>query len=303
MKILVTGATGLVGSSFVHNIDSNLEVETIGRENVDRIVDLTSENEVTKVVDDSVADLVINFAANTNVEGAEEEKGNEKGEVYVINALLPLWLAKACRQSNKRLIHISTDFVFDGKQADRPYTEEDLPTPVDSWYARSKLEGENNVKAGFGGDDQFTIVRIAYPYSGSYDRKLDFARVIVERLRLGKEYFGITDQKITPVFVDEVSKALKILISNGAIGIYHVAGKYPEGFISPYGFAKKLAVVMGYDPELIQSTSFAEFSSGRVSIRPQHTWLDTAKIQNLGMRFADIDECLNNFKQQIENAS
>ncbi len=302
-KLLVTGASGLVGSKFVEVFKDKFFISTIGRNDVDIKINLTSEEEVFKATAASDADAVVNFAAYTFVDGAENEKGNRSGEVYKLNAMLPLWLSRACKKSGKSLYHISTDYVFSGEQDNKPYTEEDLPKPVDSWYAISKFEGEVNVHESFGGGGQFAIARISYPYSPTFKKKLDFARVIVDKLSKGKDYFGSIDQKIKPTNVDDISHALALLISKKLYGIYHVGGKYPKGYISSFDFAQKIAKIMNLDATLIKPITFLELSKKRVASRPKNTWIDTTKIESLGMEFTNIDEALNNFKKQLLRSS
>lgn len=298
--LLITGSTGLVGSRFVELFKNTFSIVTIGRNNVDIKINLTSEEEVTKTINLSDADAVINFAAYTNVDEAEKEKGNTKGEVYILNVLLPFWLAKSCQTSGKKLYHISTDYVFDGKQTKRPYTEEDIPKPVDCWYSITKYEGEKKVAEGFSRDKNFAVVRVSYPYSGVYKRKLDIARAIVEKLREGQTYLGVLDQNIKPTNVDDIAQALKFLLENNATGIYHVAGNYsPQKYITPIQFAQKIAEEMDLDASLIRSVSFKELSKKRVAPRPQHTWLDTKKIESMGFQITNIDQALNRFKQQF----
>lgn len=299
-KLLVTGASGLVGSRFVDAFKDKFFISTIGRNNADIRINLTSEPEVFKATLSSAVDAVINFAAFTNVDGAESEKGKKSGEVYTLNALLPLWLAKACKESGKRLYHISTDYVFNGSQEDRPYTEEDTPKPVNSWYSMTKYYGEQNILSTSDHESNFAIIRISYPYSGVYKRKLDIARAVVETLTSKQQYFGISDQKIKPTSVDDIALALRFLLENNATGIYHVAGNFsPQKYITPFQFAQKIANVMNLDSSLIKPISFLSLSKKRVAPRPQHTWIDTTKIESLGMKFTSMDAALNRFKQSF----
>lgn len=299
LKIIVTGATGLVGSRFVQLSAGDFSIITIGRSNVDFKVDLLSPREVKEFVQQSDARVVVNFAAFTNVDGAEKEKGDKEGEVFTLNALLPFWLAEVCRSSGKRLCHISTDYVFDGKKVNKPYTEKNTPSPVDSWYAITKMMGEEKVAAVMQGEG-YSIVRISFPYSGLYYRKLDFARVIYEKLRKNEPYLGIINQKIKPTSVDDISQAIAFLLNKNADGIYHVAGNYlPEDYITPYRFAVKLAELFNFSLSLIQPITFAELSEKRLAPRPQHTWLDTKKIESLGFCITNIDAALVRFKKQL----
>lgn len=299
-KILVTGSTGLVGSRFIQLVKNHFSITTLGRNNVDVKINLLSYQEIKGFIQQSDAQIVVNFAAYTNVDEAEKEKGDKKGEVFALNALLPFWLARICKSSRKRLCHISTDYVFDGKQENRPYTEDDLPSPVNSWYSITKSMGETKVKEGFANLQRYIIARISYPYSGVYERKLDFARLIFERLRQKQSYYGITDQKIKPTSVDDISQAILFLLEKGTNGIYHVAGNYPpKDFITPYHFALKLADQFQFGHSLIKPISFLRFSKKRLVPRPQHTWLDTKKIENLGFSSTNIDSAMWRFKQQL----
>lgn len=298
-KILVAGSTGLVGSGFVELVKNNFSVITIGRNNVDIKINLTQKEEVLKTIQLSDAEAIINFAAFTNVDKAEDEKGDKKGEVYTMNALLPLWLTQSCRDSGKTFFHISTDYVFDGKQDTHPYTEEDTRTPVNSWYAMTKYYGEENILKSSGNN---AIIRISYPYSGAYKRKLDIARAVVEKLKNKEPYFGIEDQKIKPTSVDDIAQALSFLIEKRTTGIYHVAGNYsPQQYITPYQFAQNIARAMALDLSLIKPISFAKLSKKRLAPRPQHTWLDTGKIEAFGLRITPINEALKRFMNQMGN--
>ncbi len=297
-KLLITGSTGLVGSRFIELVKNNFSVVTLGRNNADIKINLTNKEEVSKTVQSSDASVVLNFAAYTNVDEAEKEKNDRDGEVYTINVLLPTWLAETCKSSGKVLYHISTDYVFNGKKEDSPYTEEDTPNPVDSWYAITKSEGELGI-IQIGG--KFSIIRISYPFSGVYRRKLDIARAVVEKLKDKEPYFGIEDQKIKPTSVDDIAKALKFLLESSATGIYHVAGNYsPQKYITPIQFAQKIAHIMNLDATLIKPISFLNLSKKRIAPRPQHTWLSTKKIESLGFHITGIEKALDRFKRQLQ---
>lgn len=298
-KLLVTGSTGLVGSRFVEVAGKNFSITTIGRSNTDIKIDLISKEKISKTILSLKADAVINFAAFTRVDEAESEKGDKNGEVYTLNTLLPLWLSQACQSSGKTFFHISTDYVFDGKQDTHPYTEEDIRAPVNSWYAMTKYYGEENILKSSGNN---AIIRISYPYSGAYKRKLDIARAVVEKLKNKEPYFGIEDQKIKPTSVDDIAQALSFLIEKRTTGIYHVAGNYsPQQYITPYQFAQNIARVMALDLSLIKPISFAKLSKKRLAPRPQHTWLDTGKIEAFGLRITPINEALKRFMNQMGN--
>lgn len=297
-KLLVTGSTGLVGSRFLQLAKGNLLITTFGRSNTDISINLLSKKELTENINNLGADAVVNFAAFTDVDGAEKQKGDKEGVVYLLNSMLPLWIAKACQKEKKKFYHISTDYVFDGKQTDHPYTENDKPKPVDSWYAQTKYFGEQNVLEN--SNSLITVIRISYPYSGLYKRKLDIARAVIEKVAKGEEYFGIADQKIKPTSVDDIGKALLFLLEKNVTGIYHLAGNFsPNEYITPYEFAQHIARTLGLNVALIKPISFLDLSKKRVAPRPQHTWLDTKKIESLGFKITNIEEALSRFKQQL----
>ena len=278
-KYLVLGSTGLVGSAFLNRYRKS--IVTAGRNNCDHALDLTDKNQIERIVKDAPANAVINFAAYTNVDEAEKQKGNLKSPAYILNVKAPEWLADTCRQHRKHFIHISTDYVFGGSQIDRPYTEKDPANPVDSWYCQTKRLGEIRVEKAFGNETGWAIIRISFPYSDYYRRKLDIARTMIEQLKKGLIYYGVTDEKITPTHVNQIAKAVKFVASNEASGIYHVAGDWPKGFTTPYDFAQKIANENHLDVSLIKPITFKNFLKTRIAPRPQHTWLDTTKIKNL----------------------
>lgn len=299
MKILIFGSTGLVGSGFVSQFKDKHRFITAGRSFCDIKLDLTDQKRVQKVISQSDASAVVNFAAYTKVDEAQKQCGDKNGECFLLNVMFPAWCSEACLKSGKRFYHLSTDYVFDGQNIDRPYLETDEPKPVQSWYCQTKREGEKKIIEIFGPKRGFTIIRIAYPYSATYSKKGDIARLVVERLKRNWSYPGITDQKIKPTNVLEIAKALDLLIGKKVDGIYHVAGSFENGFISPFEFAKKIARHLKLDESLIKPVTFKGFSKSRASVRPQHTWLDTGKIESLGMKFLPPDQSLGKFASLI----
>lgn len=293
---MVTGASGLVGSRFVDLY--NNKCITLGINPSSQIkLNLLKEREIKKVILPSNAKTVLHFAAYTNVDKAQEQMNDKNGEVYILNTLAPKWLAQACQKSGKKLYHISTDYVFNGRKRSSSYKENDKPRPVKSWYAITKYEGENSVREVLD-EKSYGIIRFSFPFSGVYKLKYDLARVLVDRLRENQVYTGITDQKIKPTFVDEIAKALNFLISKNAYGIYHVAGKHKRGFIYPYDFALKIAEKFGLNKSLIKPTNFSKYYKDKPSPRPKDTWLDTGKIESLGFKFERFGNLLGRFGQQ-----
>lgn len=278
-KHLIFGSTGLVGSAFKLLFKSS--VITAGRSNCDYFLDLIEAKDTDKIIGTAGADTIVNFAAYTNVDEAEKQKGDRRGQTYGLNTIVPAQIAESCKKYNKRLIHISTDYVFGGTQDSRPYRETDPAIPVNSWYAQTKRMGEQKIEKIFSGGSGYAIVRISFPYSDKFPRKLDIARTVIETLKQGKNYLGVTDEKIKPTHVKEISGAINLIAAKRAGGIYHVAGSFSKGYITPYDFARKIAGDNGLDNSLIKPITFREFMDKRIAPRPQHTWLDTSKLEKL----------------------
>jgi dTDP-4-dehydrorhamnose reductase len=215
-----------------------------------------------------------------------------------MNALLPGQLAAVCGELNSYLVHVSTDYVFDGERDDRPYTETDAPRPL-SCYAQTKHLGEQAVLAS---GASASVVRIEMPYSPRPHRKLDFARLCVSRLRSGTEVVGVIDQRITPVFLDDAVEALARVAEQRFEGILHVAA---ATWTTPYEFAQAVAAALSLDSGLIARERFERFATFRPAPRPQHSWLDVGKFERevgAGV-LRGVDEALADWAAQVLDRS
>ncbi len=287
MKILVLGGSGLVGSRFIE-LSPDYNIAAPSHEELD-LLDVKLLEEYLQTSD---ADLVINFAAFTNVDTAEEEKDNEDGMVYKLNVAFPKALAQNCTATNKYLIHISTDYIFDGTKP-IPYVEDDSPNPV-NWYGKTKMLGEDAVKEN---GTNWLIVRPEMPYSSHFEKKLDLARVFLKMLKEGKIINGVMDQKITPTYVDTLVYALQKLIEARANGIYHLAS---TDITTPYDFAMLVAEKFNLDKSLIKKVSFEEYNKTRTAKRPQNSYLDVTKFETeFGKEvLKTVSESLDEFKSK-----
>lgn len=265
MRILILGGSGLVGSRF---LELATEYETLAPTHEE--LDLLDSAKLENYLDQTDAEIVINFAAYTNVDEAEKEKDNKDGVVYRLNVELPEVLAQNCLKLNKYLIHISTDYVFDGTKQ-TPYIESDIPNPV-NWYGTTKMLGEDAVKNV---SPEFLIVRPEMPYSSHFDKKLDIARIFLKMLQEGKEITAVSDQKITPTYVDTLVEGLFSLMEVRPSGIYHLTS---TDFTTPYDFAVMIAEKFGLNKALVKPTTFVEYNQTRTAKRPQNSYLDTSKF-------------------------
>lgn len=289
MKILGTGLNGLVGQRVAQFLGSKYEFENISRATG---VDITNSKEVQKKIVASEASLVIHFAAKTDVDGCEKDEIlGTKGEAWRVNVEGTRNIVEACEESSKKLIHISTDFVFSG--LDTPpngYSESDKPSPI-SWYGQTKWEAEKVVQSS---KCKFLIVRIGYPYRAEFS-KIDFARAILQRLKKGENVLAVADNIMTPTFIDDIAKALDILIKNNAEGLVHVVGSQ---FVSAYEASLLIAKTFEQNVSLISQTTSEEFFKNRAQ-RPFHLKVRNDKIAELGAKMGTFEEGLQAIKEQL----
>lgn len=288
MKILGTGLTGLVGSRVVELLKDKYEFENLSRSSG---VDIADKNQVLEKIKNSDARIILHLAGKTDVDGCEKDKAlGQNGEAWRINVEGTRNVANACLQANKKLIYISTDFVFDGTKD--VYLEEDVPNPI-NWYAQTKYEGEKIVKKL---KSSWIIARISYPYRASF-LKHDFFRAIFDRLKKGQTVKAITDHIFTPTFIDDIAFALDVLIDNDCQGIFHVAGSQS---LTPFDAANLIADEFRLDKSKINKTTRAEFFYNRAP-RPFQVALKSDKITKLGIRMKTFEEGLKEILKQVRN--
>jgi dTDP-4-dehydrorhamnose reductase len=265
--VAVLGGSGLVGSQVLELWSRGRNERLIAPSHAD--LDVLDPEAVATFVRQTQAAVVINLVAWADVDGAEAQRGNTDGRVFQLNADYPRRLAQACGESGAYLLHVSTDYVFDGTKADHPYVESDPTQPL-SWYARTKQAGEQAVLAS---GARVCVARIAMPFTARNHPKRDFARTCLQRLQAGEPILGVVDQRITPVFLDDAVAALQLLSQRRWTGIVHVAA---AEWTTPYRFARSIAARLGLNNDLVQPENFADFVLKRPARRPQHSWLDVS---------------------------
>lgn len=279
MNIIGTGLSGLVGSRIVELLSPRHSFEDLS---LDTGVDITDAAAVREKITKSNAPWIFHFAARTEVDGAEKERTlGEKGPTWIVNVAATENVVSVCRDVGKRLLYVSTDYVFDGTKDE--YREDDLPNPQ-GWYAMTKYEGEKQVAQL---RDKSLIVRIANPYRKKFD-KLDFVRKIIEMLKQGQSILAPIDQLFVPTFIDDIAGAIEKLVHMSASGIYHVVGSQT---LSPFEAAKKIADVFGFNTTLVGQTTFDAYFAGRAP-RPKQAVLRNDKIAEFGIKMHSFDEGL-----------
>ncbi len=305
MKILVTGLSGLVGSRFTDLLGDSYEFEGITRESG---VDITDKASISQRILSSDAKIIIHLAAKTDVDGCEKDKETDekflnqkdfnqqkwinKKTAWIVNVLGTKNIVEACKKNNKKLIYVSTDFVFDGnKSQDEGYAEEDVQNPI-NWYGESKSEGEKIVmNSGL----DWIIARLAYPYRTSFENKNDFFRIILQKLKAGQKLNMVTDHVMTPTFVDDFVYAIDSLVKTKSSGIFHTVG---DQFISPFDAACLIAKEFNFDKNLILQTSREEYFRNKAQ-RPFFLGLKNDKIKKMGIKMKSFEEGLKEIKKQI----
>ncbi len=297
-KVLVFGADSLVGTHFVSSTQhtcraagrsdprsANLSVAKFDK------VDLCQTRDVASLTHRSQEEVVVNFAAATNVDGVERERPRtapeqSEGEAFTVNALAPEAMAKATCATGRFLISISTDFVFDGTAG--PYAEAATPDPFSpkvSWYGWTKGEGERRIRLA---DPAAAIVRIAYPYRSNFSRKSDFARRLLDQYRSHSLPPLFTDQEITPTWIPDVSLVVEHLIRTRASGTFHVAS--PE-VTSPHRFGRELlGVAYGSIPDLAEGSMEEFLKRPGVTPRPRRGGLSCRRLLAEGLRLTTWQE-------------
>ncbi len=232
MKILVTGAGGQLGRELSEILpDRGHEVTAFSRGGLD-VADYES---VARAMDLASPDLVINAAAYTNVDGCE----TEPDLAYRINTLGPRNLAQLCEWRGCELLHVSTNYVFDGEKED-PYEPFDLPNPT-SAYGRTKLAGEEYVKHLC---NRWYVVRSA----GVYGEGHNFVRTM---LRVGRERDTLkvkNDEYISPTYARDLTRGIVEIIDSGLYGLYHVTN---SSSCSWYEFAREIFQLAGVEVEVL----------------------------------------------------
>lgn len=253
MRVLITGATGMLGRQMVKEYTRRgAEVFPLTR----RDLDITEHQSINNAFGEISPTLVVNCAAYTNVDGAE----TEREAAFTVNGLAPRLLALACRQYNAVMVHISTDYVFNGK-SQRLYLVSDIPDPV-SVYGASKLMGEQGIKES---GCSYYIVRTSWLFGPGGKNFVDtILKLAGERDTLKV----VNDQQGSPTYTLDLARSIADLAGTGIHGTYHFTN---SGITTWYGFARHIIQIAGLNTKVEPCTT-ADFS--RPASRPANSALD-----------------------------
>ena len=282
MKILITGANGLLG----HELSSILKDHTLILLSHSQL-DISDPESVNKQIDSSSPDIIINSAAYTQVDACE----TNYDLAFKSNAIGPKNLAIKCKQLGIPLIHISTDYVFEGnKKKNSPLVEDDKLGPK-TVYGKTKLEGEKMVQENC---QKYFILRTAWLYGEGKN----FVKTMLSLSKKNKELKVVNDQIGSPTYAKDLAKAIKEIIEKKSdkYGIYHVTNK---GEVSWYEFAKKIFEIKNIEIKVNPCTS-EEFP--RPAPRPHYSVLSNQKWIDAGFTpMRDYEEALNEYLDSLKD--
>ncbi|WP_208746800.1 dTDP-4-dehydrorhamnose reductase [Aquimarina algiphila] len=262
INVLVTGSGGQLGQC-IDKIKNEYPKLTLFFAN-STILDITKKDRVSDFFEDKSFDFVINCAAYTNVEQAEKEPD----KAFLVNAEGVKNLAFICEEKKSTLIHISTDYIFDGEKK-MPYTEEDIPNPINE-YGKSKLAGEQSIQQIA---EKYFIIRTSWLYS---EFGHNFFKTILKKSETEKQLTIVTSEMGTPTNANDLAKfVLDLIINNNQkYGIYHFSNLSEATW---YDFAKEILRVSGkLDTIILKKTdNYPTFAR-----RPKYSILSKQKLNS-----------------------
>lgn len=262
MKILITGSNGMLAHDLINALQERHDLILT----TSKTLDITDKKQTIDYICDKKPDLVINSAAYTDVDGCEENQDL----AYSVNGEGVRNLALACRDIDCPLVHISTDYVFDGS-ATKPIREDGEIGPI-SVYGKSKLEGEQAIQDIL---DKYFIIRTAWLY-GINGR--NFPKTMLELAENHPEITVVYDEVGTPTYTPDLAEGISQLIETDYYGIYHLTN---SGSCSWCEFARYIFEIAGKDVKVIPVTA-SEFA--RPAPRPSYSVLDNSNWIEMGFK-------------------
>ncbi|MBK7105748.1 MAG: dTDP-4-dehydrorhamnose reductase [Ignavibacteriae bacterium] len=295
-RILLVGSNGMLGQSVVELLKIRNDVELFLASAEDNSffpeinyskLDISNKKEVKNLVMNFYPDFIINVAAYTNVDKCE----TEKELAWNINVNGVEYLAKYAVPSNAHLIHISTDYVFDGKEG--PYSEVDLPNPI-SYYGRSKLAGENVIKRF---DIKSTILRTNVLFGSTKFGRPDFVKWVFDSLTKNQKIKIVTDQINNPTFIDDLALAIVAICDSNKTGLFNIGG---SELLNRFEFTKKIAEFFNLDFSLVEPIITKELN--QPALRPLNSGLINLKAETeLNYKPKPLNECFKIINQHWKN--
>lgn len=277
-KILIIGANGFTGRRLLNDLSTKVQYDITGCSLHNDIVphsgnyrfinaDIRQITDLSKLFNETRPDVVINTSALSVPDYCE----THREEARELNTLAVEQLAQQCNIYESRFIHLSTDFVFSGN-ANHPYTEEDLPQPV-NYYGITKLEGEQRIQKLC---NNYAIVRVVVVYGTALPGQHgNILQLVTNRLRKKEEIRVVKDQWRTPTYVGDISQGIEKLIEHSGNEIYHICG---SDCLTIADIAYRVADLLELDRSLILPVTTKEM--GEATPRPYFSGLSIEKARN-----------------------
>ncbi len=257
-KIIIFGANGMLGNAVRKILKKHL-LYLFRKSDAD----ITDQNSVSKKISDIQPDFVINCAGFTDVDGSE----SKKEPAFKVNGKAVGIMAKSCRKNHAVMIHISTDYVFDGKK--RAYKEDDKTNPINE-YGKSKEAGEKFLIRNV---NDYYLIRTSWLFG---EKGKNFVSTILKLARSNSKLKVVNDQHGCPTYTKDLAISIKLLIEGKKpYGIYHLTNK---GYCTWYQFAKKIVKMAGLKNKVMPIKSE---ELGRPAKRPKYSVLINTKMPQL----------------------
>lgn len=256
MRILILGHKGMLGQDLMMRFSAH----SVTGKDVDDF-DITSPADCRDIIAENNPEVVINAAAFTDVDGCE----TRQEEAFAVNAEGVKNVALSCGRDNLRIVHFSTDYVFDGT-GERSYGEDDACNPINV-YGRSKFQGELYLKEL---SRNYTLIRTSWLY-GRHGK--NFVKAILQRVKNCQPLEVVTDQRGSPTFTQDLAGAVRVLVEGEFTGTYHVTNR---GSCTWYDFARRILDLSGYEDVPIRPVSSEAL--GRRALRPHNSVLNGEKF-------------------------
>jgi len=261
-KVLITGSGGILGSELSIRLNELFDVLALPKSSSKNFLDITDFNMMYSIFKNFDPDFVINCAAFTNVDSCESNKQiarnvNVKGLMNLIK----------CMSKTSKMIHISSDYVFDGK--DGNYKENDMKKPI-NYYGKTKLEADNLL---MGSNSNYLIIRPNVLYSSNISKNNHFLSWVVNSLKEKTKINVVNDQISNPVYVPDLVEVIVSSLLVDYNGVYHFGS---EDVISRYDFALLISKIFKLDENLINPIKTSDLK--QIANRPKKSFLNCNKI-------------------------
>ncbi len=294
-NLIITGVNGLLGQKILEQAASDyaiLGVDIHDEPAIQKIkfdylkLDITDRRLLKDTVLNFYPNYIINTAAMTNVDGCEDHKE----DCWRINVEAVENLIYAARKIGSRMVQLSTDYIFDGKNG--PYSEDDTPAPQ-GYYGKSKLASENLLRSS---ELDFTIVRTMVLYGVANNVRPNFVTWLISALKSDEEVTIVNDQFGSPTLADDLAAAILQIVKLDKWDTFHISG---SEIIDRYRFALQIADTFGLNKKLIKQITTSELQ--QKAPRPLKSGFNIDKATNeLGVNLSNIEQGLKKFKKQYK---